>query len=672
MGLKHRKNRMKRRIYVQPGTYELRKINSGSYDQHYNHAFVSSHRAISESCRKEDDQTDRKTPARAQTDIFPDSTCTSSRNGHNSCNTTANGATSNKDSNVVNDNRDGYGEVTCSNGDGDGGNSSGNSRSPNGHDGHGGYGDYNSKIGIIGEDRPNVKASHESNPYDAYEPLPYVTVPSFPFQGGAVSTVPDPGVALTTVPDPGVAVTTVPDPGVAVATVPVPGVAESTVPIPGVTASTVPGIEGDAVTCVLAPDGPTRSAEVHQSNRQEIQNEFDDSKSLLAQCLMFNDQIDQSLLQLFQETDLGKTIDYILERHDEAADGRLMCDFYESGYESPILTYQDVSSLLFSKNLLQLLTQKTVLGRCTWSLTDSRCLTLLQLANKKCYDKIAKSYDFVGEDTDCTTILLKMFLATESISESTIMLLNLVRFWTESTSKQFMANWMCQSLFRTTRKSIIPLLPNGLFQVNDTQYLTINGTIMLVLDKGSMDFDQSNGYIGARMTRCIHNARDESGNDTNTGVLLVRSYLASKVIRLLKELSITGMVTRSGFYFTVEYSSDDIGMNGAKKILNNWSQLGQCMVTNITTPGIHVLKPLILEVDAQHSAVLWSRPYAIRYGFASERSKSEMYLNEIKKDWIHNVRLTTSPNELIEFPDMQKCHPKVPLVFPEEVKREEE
>ena len=494
--------------------------------------------------------------------------------------------------------------------------------------------------------------------------MPYVAVPSanfpslnytlpiFQFQGGAVPTVPDPSDAVTSVP--------------------VPRAAVSTAPIPGVAASdaTVPGhfIEGGAITHVPAPDGPT---EVHQNHRQKMHNEFDDSKSLLAQCYVLNNQIDQSLLQLFQETPLQKTIDYILERHDEEADGRLMCDFYESGHESPILTYQDISSLLFSKNLLQLVTQKSVLGRCTWALTDSRCLTLLQLANKKCYERIVRSYDFVGTDTDCTTILLKMFLATESISESVILLLNVVRFWTESDSKQFMVSWMCQSLFRTTRKSIIPLLPNGLFRVDDRQFLTINGTIMSVPERGSMDLDMANGYVGARLCRCIHNAHDETGNVTNTGVLLVRSYLASKVIRFFKELTITGMVTCNGFYSSVEYSNDDIGMPGARKILNNWSKLGQCMVTNIATTGIHILQPLIIEIDAQHSVVLWSRPYKVRHGFSTERSKSEEFLNEIKKDWMHNVRLTTSPNTLIEFPDKQKCHPNVPLVFPEE-KREEE
>ena len=132
-----------------------------------------------------------------------------------------------------------------------------------------------------------------------------------------------------------------------------------------------------------------------------------------------------------------------------------------------------MSSLRFSKNLLQLVTQKKVLGRCKWFLTACKCLTLLQLANKKVYYKIVKSYDFIGEANDCTTILLQMFLAAESVSKSTMMLLNLVLFWTESTSKQFMANFMCQFLLRTTIKSISPLLPNGLFQVNEKNTLPL-------------------------------------------------------------------------------------------------------------------------------------------------------------------------------------------------------
>ena len=95
---------------------------------------------------------------------------------------------------------------------------------------------------------------------------------------------------------------------------------------------------------------------------------------------------------------------------------------------------------------------------------------------------------------------------------------------------------------------------------------------MLVLDNGTMDLDQSNGYTGTRMTRCIHNARDKSGNDTTTGVLLVRSYLQSKVISLLKELTITCMVTLCGFYYTVNYSVDAIERKEARKMLNNWKQ----------------------------------------------------------------------------------------------------
>ena len=88
---------MKRRIHIQPGTYELRKISPDYYDRNYNQAFVSSHRAISDSCQN-DDETDRKTSPKYQHNIFPDSTSHGDGSpSHNSSNSTTDGVASNKD-----------------------------------------------------------------------------------------------------------------------------------------------------------------------------------------------------------------------------------------------------------------------------------------------------------------------------------------------------------------------------------------------------------------------------------------------------------------------------------------------------------------------------------------------------------------------------------------------